>query len=74
MGLIFGDFIMINWIKKILGIKEKPLVLDTPVMNTKDLNKMTKSELEDFGRSIGLELDKRKKKSTLVSEIKKAQK
>ena len=45
MGLIFGDFIMINWIKKILGISEKPLVLDTPVMNTKDLNKMTKTEL-----------------------------
>lgn len=33
------------------------------------LNKLTKAQLEEKGREIGLELDKRKKKADLVNEV-----
>ena len=33
---------------------------------------MTKAQLEVYGRSIGLELDKRLNKSTLISQIESA--
>ena len=38
-------------------------------MNKNELMKLTKAKLEEHGRTIGLELDKRKKKQTLVEEI-----
>ena len=34
-------------------------VVETEVVNQKDFTAMTKSELEEFGRTIGIELDKR---------------
>ena len=34
-----------------------------------ELNKMTKSQLEDYGRSIGIELDRRLKKATVVQQL-----
>tara|TARA_S200002703_G_scaffold75023_3_gene64669 strand:+ start:1164 stop:1421 length:258 start_codon:yes stop_codon:yes gene_type:complete len=34
------------------------------------LEKMTKNELEEYGRELGVELDKRHSKSRLISEIK----
>ena len=37
--------------------------------NISSFNKMTKSALEDYGRSLGIELDKRLKKSDLVKQI-----
>ena len=33
------------------------------------LIKMTKSELEEYGRSLGIELDKRLKKADLIKQI-----
>ena len=36
---------------------------------TLSLRKMTKSQLEEYGRSLGIELDKRLKKSALISQI-----
>lgn len=38
-------------------------------MNKNELMKLTKAKLEEHGRTMGLELDKRKKKQTLVEEI-----
>lgn len=41
-----------------------------PAKTTKaQLNKLTKVQLEEKGREIGLELDKRKKKADLVNEV-----
>jgi len=41
-----------------------------PAKTTKaQLNKLTKAQLEEKGREIGLELDKRKKKADLVNEV-----
>ena len=34
-----------------------------------ELNKMTKVQLEEFGRTVGVELDKRKTKKNMISEL-----
>ena len=44
-------------------------VVETEVVNPKDFTAMTKSELEEFGRTIGIELDKRHTKVQLISEL-----
>ena len=36
-----------------------------------DFSQMTKAELESYGRSLGLELDKRHNKADLISELEK---
>ena len=43
--------------------------VETEVVNQKDFTAMTKSELEEFGRTIGIELDKRQTKVQLISEL-----
>jgi|APSaa5957512535_1039671.scaffolds.fasta_scaffold34680_2 hypothetical protein len=37
----------------------------------KELEKMTKRELDQYGATLGLQLDGRKKKQSLIDEIKK---
>jgi hypothetical protein len=37
-----------------------------------NLQKMTKKQLEAHGRTIGIELDRRKSKKDLITELKKA--
>ena len=34
-----------------------------------ELNMMTKAQLEDYGRSVGIELDRRLKKGTMVQQL-----
>ena len=46
----------------------KPVV-EPEVVNQKDFTAMTKSELEEFGRTVGIELDKRHTKAELISEL-----
>lgn len=55
--------------------REQALLLEDEVTTvTKvDLQKMTKAELEGYGRTLGIELDRRKKKADLIAEIEKAQ-
>jgi len=63
--------------KKIKGFFfSTPLVLTKEVkkIDTKGLEKKTKSELEKLGRKIGVELDKRFTKAKLIAEIKKQNK
>tara|TARA_R100000458_G_C8250031_1_gene227171 strand:+ start:1030 stop:1383 length:354 start_codon:yes stop_codon:yes gene_type:complete len=71
------------------GEMPSPVVEDTPVIDedsggaaeevpteepeTVDLHSMTKVQLEEHGRTIGIELDRRKKKATLIQEIEAAQ-
>ena len=61
---------------KIKSFFVKPLVLKNEVkkIDTKDLEKKTKAELEKLGRKIGVELDKRFTKAKLIAEIKKQNK
>ena len=45
-------------------------VVAKPAKPTKaQLNKLTKAQLEEKGREIGIELDRRKKKADLVDEV-----
>ena len=38
-----------------------------------DLEAMTKVQLEEYGRTLGIELDRRKKKTDLIAELEAAQ-
>ena len=59
-----------------------PVVEETPVVDTApasvedpvdpkplDLSGLSKDELEDYGRTIGIELDRRHSKSKLIKEL-----
>ena len=63
-------------------VKESPVVEEVPVVDTApasvedpvdpepiDLTSLSKDELEDYGRTIGIELDRRHSKSKLVKEL-----
>ena len=63
-------------------VVETPVVEEAPVVDTApasvedpvepkplDLPSLSKDELEDYGRTIGIELDRRHSKSKLVKEL-----
>ena len=52
--------------------KPAPVVEETPVEKTADvsLESMSKKELESYGRTVGVELDRRHSKKDLVKELK----
>ena len=75
----FGD--LINGTGTVETV-ETPVVEEAPVIDTApasvedpvdpeplDLWKLSKHELEDYGRTIGIELDRRYSKSKLVKEL-----
>ena len=56
---------------------QTPVASTTPVeteVKTTNLELMTKAELEVYGRSIGIELDRRQTKDTLISQLEAANK
>ena len=71
----FGD--LINGVQPVETV-ETPVVEETPVVDTApasveepivDFKSMSKDELEDYGRTIGIELDRRHSKSKLIKEL-----
>jgi hypothetical protein len=56
---------MFGWIKKILFV---PTIVEE-VHTVESLSKLTKLQLEELGREHGIELDRRKRKDTLVKEL-----
>ena len=52
---------------------EAPVVCPAPQKNvvTANLKTMTKAELETYGRSLGIELDRRHTKADLIAELEK---
>ena len=49
---------------------EDVVITEEPVVEqTNDFESMTKKQLEDFGRTIGIELDKRHSKKVLIKEL-----
>ena len=49
---------------------EEVVITEEPVVEkTTDFESMTKAQLEAFGRTIGLELDKRHTKKALIQEL-----
>ena len=56
---------------------QTPVASTTPVeteVKTANLELMTKAELEVYGRTFGLELDKRQTKNTLIKQLEAASK
>ena len=63
-------------------VEEAPVVEETPVVDTApasvedpvdpepiDLTSLSKDELEDYGRTIGIELDRRLSKKKLINQL-----
>ena len=63
-------------------VEEAPVVVETPVVDTApasvedpvdpeplDLPSLSKDELEDYGRTIGIELDRRFSKNKLIKTL-----
>ena len=49
---------------------EDVVITEEPVVEqTNDFESMTKKQLEDFGRTIGIELDRRHSKKVLIKEL-----
>ena len=49
---------------------EEAVITEEPVVEqTNDFESMTKKQLEDFGRTIGIELDRRHNKKVLIKEL-----
>ena len=56
---------------------QTPVASITPVeteVRTTNLETMTKAELEVYGRTIGIELDRRQTKNTLIKQLEAASK
>ena len=47
---------------------EEPAAVETPT-SKEDLKKQSKVELEEYGRTVGIELDRRKSKDKLIQEL-----
>ena len=54
--------------------EEVVITEESVVEQTNDFESMTKRQLEDFGRTIGIELDRRQTKETLISQLEAASK
>ena len=54
--------------------EEVVITEESVVEQTNDFESMTKRQLEDFGRTIGIELDRRQTKETLISQLEAANK
>ena len=49
---------------------EELVITEEPIVEqTNDFESMTKKQLEDFGRTIGIELDRRQNKKVLIKEL-----
>ena len=49
---------------------EQVVITEEPVVEkANDFESMTKKQLEDFGRTIGIELDRRHSKKVLIKEL-----
>ena len=66
---------IINFIKNIFGVKEEKddSYSSNEIEETVDFNKMNKKELEKYGRTLGIELDRRWSKPRLIDQVNTAQ-
>ena len=49
--------------------EEVVITEESVIKQTNDFESMTKKQLEDFGRTIGIELDRRHNKKVLIKEL-----
>ena len=62
---------ILDFIKNIFGVKEEKndSYSSNEIEETVDFNKMNKKELEKYGRTLGIELDRRISRSRLIDRI-----
>ena len=63
---------IIDFIKNIFGVKEEEKddsYSSNEIEETVNFNKMNKKELEKYGRTLGIELDRRWSRSRLIDRI-----
>ena len=78
---------MFGLIKKMFGVAEEApetamqgvdelneKLPHTPAKNRKELQSMTKKQIEEYGRELGIELDRRLTKAKLIAQVEKEQK
>lgn len=65
-----GEILTTDQIAEWNGKTPKAEMLIEAPISADDLNEMTKVELEELGREHGIELDRREKKSSLLSQLK----
>ena len=54
----------------VIETEPEVVITEEPVLEqTNDFDSMTKKQLEEFGRTIGIELDKRHTKKVLIKEL-----
>ena len=55
-------------------VEESPDVIEEETPETDvSLDDMTKKELEEYGRTLGIELDRRHSKASLIEELREAE-
>ena len=59
-----------NILEKLITPVQPPLILDEPITKV-DLKHKTKKELEEIGRDLGIELDRRLTKDKLIKQLEK---
>ena len=74
----FGDLLSGKTLKTEVPKTSTPVVEEPPrpeeeiaaaFSDTKDFSDMSKVELEEYGRTVGIELDRRHSKSKLIKEL-----
>ena len=68
----FGDLLSGKTKPSTPVVEEAPRpeeVIADAVSEVKDFSDMSKEELEDYGRTVGIELDRRHSKSKLIKEL-----
>ena len=71
----FGDLIRGNGASTPEPVVEEVLIIPEEEVLTEasPLEDMTKKELEEYGRTMGIELDRRRSKETLIEELREAE-
>ena len=52
-----------------IATKEPVVELESAKSDKVDFSQMTKSQIETYGRSLGIELDRRQNKTTLIAKL-----
>ena len=72
IGGALGIAILLWWIvlAPLLDSSEEEVKVEVVKLSDAELKKMTKTQIEEYGRTLGVELDKRLTKAKMVAALK----
>ena len=72
IGGALGIAILLWWIvlAPLLDSSEEEVKIEVVKLSDAELKKMTKTQIEEYGRTLGVELDKRLTKAKMVAALK----